>query len=76
MGKFLHNGKAVHLRHNDVENHHIRLLIFDYVTDFFSVVCFSDQFKVFIFFDHLTELSVIFALSSAIATFNLSIEDL
>ena len=55
MGKFLHNGKAVHLRHNDVENHNIRLLIFDYVTDFFSVVCFSDQFKVFIFFDHLTE---------------------
>ncbi len=55
MGEFLHHRQPVHFRHDNIQYHHVRFLIFYNVTDFFSVVCFSDQFKVFIFFDHLTQ---------------------
>ena len=50
-----HDSKPVHLRHDDVKNDNIRFSFFYDITDFFSVVCFTYQGEVFVFFDHTTK---------------------
>ena len=55
MGKFLHYCQSVHFRHNDIQNNNIWFLFTNNITDFFSVMCFSNQFKVFIFLYDLTK---------------------
>ena len=50
-----HNGKSIHLRHDNIKNNNIRLSFFYDITDFFSVMCLTYQRKILILFNHTTQ---------------------